>query len=205
MWPPASATTSSIDKPVKAASKTAANSSFGANMPLMSSAFDTAMWLTRRVAAAPSRAPARSGLLPPPTPPSGREGPTPSGSPVSAAASRRYSSTDTSSARRCRSKSPVAPRSASQRPRVWRSSLRRCEKATVTSSPSSVGSTPGGCRLAASSARPPSRRAAADRRPPGRRRAATRCRSATAASRSAGRSPCGRARPPCGRRLPSAA
>jgi hypothetical protein len=34
------------DKPVKAAAKTAANSSFGANMPLMSSAFDTAMWLT---------------------------------------------------------------------------------------------------------------------------------------------------------------
>ena len=31
---------------VKAAGKTAANSSFGANMPLMSSAFDTAMWLT---------------------------------------------------------------------------------------------------------------------------------------------------------------
>jgi hypothetical protein len=34
------------DKPVKATQKTAANSSFGANMPLMSSAFDTAMWLT---------------------------------------------------------------------------------------------------------------------------------------------------------------
>ena len=34
------------DKPVKTAAKTAANSSFGANMPLMSSAFDTAMWLT---------------------------------------------------------------------------------------------------------------------------------------------------------------
>jgi len=30
-------------KSVKAA-KTAANSTFGANMPLMSSAFDTAMW-----------------------------------------------------------------------------------------------------------------------------------------------------------------
>ncbi len=29
------------DKPVKAVAKTAANSSFGANMPLMSSAFDT--------------------------------------------------------------------------------------------------------------------------------------------------------------------
>ena len=34
------------DKPVKAAAKTAANSSFGANMPLMSSAFDTSMWLS---------------------------------------------------------------------------------------------------------------------------------------------------------------
>jgi hypothetical protein len=34
------------DKPVKAAAKTAANGGFGANMPLMSSAFDTAMWLT---------------------------------------------------------------------------------------------------------------------------------------------------------------
>jgi hypothetical protein len=34
------------DKPVKTAAKTAANSSFGANMPLMSSAFDTAMWLS---------------------------------------------------------------------------------------------------------------------------------------------------------------
>jgi len=31
-----------VDKPIKAAAKTAANSSFGANMPLMSSAFDTA-------------------------------------------------------------------------------------------------------------------------------------------------------------------
>ena len=33
------------EKPVKAAAKSAANSSFGMNMPLMSSAFDTAMWL----------------------------------------------------------------------------------------------------------------------------------------------------------------
>ena len=33
------------DKPVKTADKSAANSSFGMNMPLMSSAFDTAMWL----------------------------------------------------------------------------------------------------------------------------------------------------------------
>ncbi len=34
------------EKPVKAAPKSAANNSFGANMPLMSSAFDTAMWLS---------------------------------------------------------------------------------------------------------------------------------------------------------------
>ena len=33
------------DKPVKTPGKNAANSSFGMNMPLMSSAFDTAMWL----------------------------------------------------------------------------------------------------------------------------------------------------------------
>jgi hypothetical protein len=33
------------DKPAKAASKSAANASFGMNMPMMSSAFDTAMWL----------------------------------------------------------------------------------------------------------------------------------------------------------------
>jgi hypothetical protein len=33
------------DKPAKPVAKTAANSSFGMNMPLMSSAFDTAMWL----------------------------------------------------------------------------------------------------------------------------------------------------------------
>ena len=33
------------DKPVKPANRNAANSSFGMNMPLMSSAFDTAMWL----------------------------------------------------------------------------------------------------------------------------------------------------------------
>ena len=33
------------DKPVKTAAKSAANGSFGMNMPLMSSAFDTAMWL----------------------------------------------------------------------------------------------------------------------------------------------------------------
>jgi len=33
------------DKPAKAG-KSAANSSFGTNMPLMSSAFDTAMWMS---------------------------------------------------------------------------------------------------------------------------------------------------------------
>jgi len=33
------------DKPAAKASKNAANASFGMNMPLMSSAFDTAMWL----------------------------------------------------------------------------------------------------------------------------------------------------------------
>jgi hypothetical protein len=39
-------TTQSVaDKPVKPVAKTAAASSFGTNMPLMSSAFDTAMWL----------------------------------------------------------------------------------------------------------------------------------------------------------------
>jgi hypothetical protein len=42
---PGTQNASGSDKPVKAA-KTAANSSFGANMPLMSSAFDTARWLT---------------------------------------------------------------------------------------------------------------------------------------------------------------
>jgi hypothetical protein len=34
------------DKPAKPASKNAANSNFGMNMPMMSSAFDTAMWLS---------------------------------------------------------------------------------------------------------------------------------------------------------------
>jgi hypothetical protein len=33
------------EKPVKPAAKSAANNTFGMNMPLMSSAFDTAMWL----------------------------------------------------------------------------------------------------------------------------------------------------------------
>jgi len=36
---------SSKSKSSKAAAAAAANSSFGMNMPLMSSAFDTAMWL----------------------------------------------------------------------------------------------------------------------------------------------------------------
>jgi hypothetical protein len=42
----AQAVNGNSDKAVKATAKTAANSGFGANMPLMSSAFDTAMWLT---------------------------------------------------------------------------------------------------------------------------------------------------------------
>jgi hypothetical protein len=45
-WERATETTQSIaEKPAKAAAKSAANSSFGMNMPMMSSAFDTAMWL----------------------------------------------------------------------------------------------------------------------------------------------------------------
>jgi len=36
---------SNADKPAKPASKNASNNSFGMNMPMMSSAFDTAMWL----------------------------------------------------------------------------------------------------------------------------------------------------------------
>ena len=43
---PATQNVNGSEKPVKAAAKTAANSSFGANMPMMSSAFDTALWLT---------------------------------------------------------------------------------------------------------------------------------------------------------------
>jgi len=43
---PGAGSVNGSDKPVKTPAKTAANSSFGANMPLMSSAFDTAMWLT---------------------------------------------------------------------------------------------------------------------------------------------------------------
>lgn len=34
------------DKPAKPASKNAANANFGTNMPMMSSAFDTSMWLS---------------------------------------------------------------------------------------------------------------------------------------------------------------
>lgn len=33
-------------KPARSTSKSAANAGFGANMPLMSSAFDTAVWLS---------------------------------------------------------------------------------------------------------------------------------------------------------------
>ena len=43
---PAANGVSTGEKPAKPPAKTAANSSFGANMPLMSSAFDTAMWLS---------------------------------------------------------------------------------------------------------------------------------------------------------------
>jgi hypothetical protein len=34
------------EKPAKPAAKSAAGANFGMNMPLMSSAFDTSMWLT---------------------------------------------------------------------------------------------------------------------------------------------------------------
>jgi hypothetical protein len=36
----------SVEKPAKASAKNAANANFGTNMPMMSSAFDTAMWLS---------------------------------------------------------------------------------------------------------------------------------------------------------------
>ncbi|MFM9916107.1 MAG: hypothetical protein ACKVOX_09900 [Rhizobacter sp.] len=36
---------SASEKPAKPAAKSAAGASFGMNMPLMSSAFDTSMWL----------------------------------------------------------------------------------------------------------------------------------------------------------------
>ena len=46
-WERATETTQgAADKPVRPAAKNAANASFGMNMPMMSSAFDTAMWLT---------------------------------------------------------------------------------------------------------------------------------------------------------------
>jgi hypothetical protein len=45
-WERATEVAQSIEaKPAKAGAKAAANASFGMNMPLMSSAFDTAMWL----------------------------------------------------------------------------------------------------------------------------------------------------------------
>jgi hypothetical protein len=47
-WERATETAPSVaaDKPAKVAAKSAANASFGMNMPMMSSAFDTSMWLT---------------------------------------------------------------------------------------------------------------------------------------------------------------
>jgi hypothetical protein len=45
-WERATETPQTPEKPPKAAAKSAATSSFGTNMPLMSSAFDTSMWLT---------------------------------------------------------------------------------------------------------------------------------------------------------------
>jgi hypothetical protein len=45
-WERATEGPQAAEKPAKAAAKSAANSSFGTNMPLMSSAFDTSMWLT---------------------------------------------------------------------------------------------------------------------------------------------------------------
>jgi hypothetical protein len=45
-WERATEVAQSIaDKPARPAAKSAANASFGMNMPMMSSAFDTAMWL----------------------------------------------------------------------------------------------------------------------------------------------------------------
>jgi hypothetical protein len=45
-WERATETAPAVaDKPVKPAAKSAANNTFGMNMPLMSSAFDTSMWL----------------------------------------------------------------------------------------------------------------------------------------------------------------
>jgi hypothetical protein len=45
-WERATETPAVPEKPSKPAAKNAANSTFGMNMPLMSSAFDTSMWLS---------------------------------------------------------------------------------------------------------------------------------------------------------------
>lgn len=47
-WDRANETThsSTTDKPSKSAAKNTVNPNFGMNMPMMSSAFDTSMWLT---------------------------------------------------------------------------------------------------------------------------------------------------------------
>jgi hypothetical protein len=44
-WARATEPTGTPEKPAKPAAKSAANAAFGMNMPLMSSAFDTSMWL----------------------------------------------------------------------------------------------------------------------------------------------------------------
>jgi len=44
-WERATETPPAADKPSKPAAKSVAGASFGMNMPLMSSAFDTSMWL----------------------------------------------------------------------------------------------------------------------------------------------------------------
>jgi hypothetical protein len=44
-WERAAEAAPVIEKPAPKASKANANATFGTNMPLMSSAFDTAMWL----------------------------------------------------------------------------------------------------------------------------------------------------------------
>jgi hypothetical protein len=45
-WERANETAQVTEKPAKPAAKSAANANFGMNMPMMSSAFDTSMWLT---------------------------------------------------------------------------------------------------------------------------------------------------------------
>ncbi len=158
-----------VEKPAPKApvSKNGFNPNIGVNMPLMSSALDTTMWLT-----APRASPHRVWLRPARpcesrepgaawrvsvhrlTPDGGDHRREP-GSRQAAAralsgvmtvrqpapsccASATYSPTGTSCARRCRSNPPSAPRAASQRPSECRSSLRRCEKAAATNSPSSA-------------------------------------------------------------------